>query len=126
MRHLNRQEKDIADIQIIKPDEWLSYYKNLWTNKNARDKNKKEDKNENLIEDSVDQIEREELEEALSKMRNRKASGSDGIKAEMLKCATEEFKIRLLHFFNLCWNRRKIPTEWKLAVVLPIFKKGDQ
>jgi hypothetical protein len=37
MHHLNKSEKDTAQISNISEDEWLKYYKTLWTNSQEAD-----------------------------------------------------------------------------------------
>lgn len=31
-----------------------------------------------------------------------------------------------LQFLNNCWSQKQTPQEWKVAAVVPIFKKGDR
>jgi len=34
------------------------------------------------------------------------------------------FKIHIL--INSIWNKEVLPEEWKVSIILPIFKKGDK
>ena len=65
-----------------------------------------------------------ELEEALKKMKQKKAPGSDGITNEMLKHLGPGAKRTLLRFYNQSWSKGTVPTIWKEAVIRPIPKKG--
>ena len=61
----------------------------------------------------------------LSNLKPDKASGPDGIKPVILKELREEVAqvIRLL--FRKSFATGKIPTDWKIANVSPVFKKGS-
>ena len=65
-----------------------------------------------------------ELEEALKKMKQKKAPGPDGITNEMLKHLGPGAKRTLLRIYNLSWSTGTVPTIWKEAVIRPIPKKG--
>ena len=56
----------------------------------------------------VDLVEYRELEEALRLMRNRKACRSDGLKAEMFKYASVNFKQRFLKFLKLLLKMQNV------------------
>lgn len=73
---------------------------------------------------SID-ITREEIEEAINRIKNAKASGVDEVAPEMVKYIGERGKEELRKLINLCWMKKRIPDEWKTGVILPIYKKGD-
>ena len=62
-----------------------------------------------------------ELEDALKKLKLRKAPGSDGIPNEMLKHIGTGANRTLLLIFNQSWNTGRVPTKWKEAYII---KKG--
>ncbi|KAL6960122.1 hypothetical protein U1Q18_048577, partial [Sarracenia purpurea var. burkii] len=45
--------------------------------------------------------------------------------SKLYKYASSKFKKRLLDFINLMYTKEKIQQEFKSAIVVPIFKKGD-
>jgi len=55
-----------------------------------------------------------------------KTPGQDDTNSELYKYATEEFKLSLLQFLNNIYRENCIPSEWRNAVITPIFKKGDR
>jgi len=65
-----------------------------------------------------------ELEEALKKLKLKKAPGPDGVTNEMLKHLGYGAKRILLLVFNLSWHTGKFPSKWKEAHIRPILKKG--
>jgi len=58
--------------------------------------------------------------------KNGKTQGQDNINSELYKYAPKEFKLRLLQFLNNIYRKNRIPNEWRNAVIIPIFKKGDR
>lgn len=84
----------------------------------------------------------EEVVSALRKMRNGKAPGEDGITADFLKlCLTAENEdnvaignggpntpmgLELFRMITQMWKSVRIPNQWNHAVVVSIFKKGDE
>ena len=64
-----------------------------------------------------------ELEEALKKMKKKKAPGPDGITNEMLKHLGPGAKRTLLHIYNQSWSTGTVPTIWKEVVIRPIPKR---
>jgi hypothetical protein len=72
-------------------------------------------------------IERREVEEAVNRLKNGKASGEDGITNEMLKRGGPAVVEWLVHLFNLCMVVGGAPLEWRSAIIVPLFKgKGDK
>ena len=55
-----------------------------------------------------------------------KATGPDGIPAYIFKTAADELAPALALLFQLSMDQDKIPQDWKQALVVPIFKKGDK
>ncbi len=66
-------------------------------------------------------ITREEVEQALGKLKWRVAPGTDGLIAEMV--GSKELVDFWHCLFNWSWTNRMIPTEWR-SVIVPITKKG--
>jgi hypothetical protein len=62
----------------------------------------------------------------LTKCNSHKTPGEDQLNMELFKYATSEFKTCLLAFFNRILNGEKHPESWNKAIVIPIYKKGDE
>jgi hypothetical protein len=77
-------------------------------------------------EGKVDPITIEELTEVIKNIKSRKSPGSGGINNELLKYAPKSCLFKLLDFLNICWIYGHIPEEWRIAVVVHIYKKGDK
>lgn len=121
MNHLKSEEKDTAELNVIKKDDWIKYYKDLLYDPTVIAEDKSQYNNP-----QIDPLSKHEMEYALSSMKNRKAPGVDGINAELLKYGGEELKTRLLELFNNCWRKCQIPDAWKKAKVISLFKKGNR
>ena len=62
----------------------------------------------------------------LSEINSNKAQGPDGIHGKILKNCAVGLAYPLTCIFRASYNSGFIPQEWKLANVVPIFKKGDK
>lgn len=71
-------------------------------------------------------ISREEIDNAIKKLKNGKSPGHDKITAEMIKNMGTVGKLILHQIYNRVWKEEKVPTDWTIGVIVPIFKKGDK
>ena len=71
-------------------------------------------------------IETSEVIDVLSNLQLNKAVGPDGISHRMLKHTCQSIATTLCKLFNLSLQKNSFPILWKLAHVMPIFKKGDK
>ncbi|MCP4459583.1 MAG: reverse transcriptase family protein, partial [Cytophagales bacterium] len=62
----------------------------------------------------------------LKKLNASKAAGPDGIHGKVLKYCARSLAYPLSILFNLCFVTGCIPPDWKLASVVPVFKKDDK
>jgi len=69
----------------------------------------------------------DELRAALKKLAIGKAPGSDKIPPEFWKvlAGSEPATIELLNMCQACWAQKKIPSQWRVATVVLLYKKGD-
>jgi len=71
-------------------------------------------------------ISKEEVKEALRKMKSGKAVGPDLIPVEVWKCLGEVGVDWLIEFFNIIFRTTKMPSEWRTSTVIPLYKdKGN-
>ena len=80
----------------------------------------------NAVEGPIERITREEVVEAMRRMKSGKATGPSEVSVEMI-IASGEIGIKVM--MNLCQcvlDGKGMPNEWKSSVIVPIFKgKGD-
>ena len=106
-------------------DRWREYFQEL-LNVEQEDE-EPEEHVENLMEEpDLHMIRMEELEYAIKKMKNGKASGIDEIPDELLKQGGEGIKTWLYRIVQAAWAQNKIPSEWGKALICPLFKKGER
>ena len=67
----------------------------------------------------------EELAQALSKLKKRKAGGKSGILPELILCGGPELWSRILKLMQQVWKEGRVVGEWQDAVVVSVPKKGD-
>ena len=66
------------------------------------------------------------IRKLLAKINSDKAHGPDGIHSKILKNCAVSLAYPLSILFKLAYNTGSIPADWKLANVIPIFKKGSK
>lgn len=127
LKYLNKEERDTVALNNIRTEDWLQYFKELWTTQNY-ETNLYDDNNTSVPDPvrDVDLIEYEEMEQILQSFHNNKSPGSDNLNIELLKYASRSIKQRLLNILNICWTTYKVPEEWAKAIIIPIYKKGDR
>ena len=67
-----------------------------------------------------------ELEEALGKLEDHKASAEDGTRNPSFKRGGATMKKVLLELFNMLNRRELVPAEWGKALVVNLYKDGDK
>lgn len=66
-----------------------------------------------------------EISTILDSMRGDSAAGHDDIQIKLLKKIKAFIVKPLVHIFNTCFKQGVFPQQFKLAIIRPIFKKGD-
>jgi len=63
--------------------------------------------------------------EVISNMKNGKALGIDNITVELIKNGGPELLQRIFELLLQIWDQERMPDEWEIGIICPIFKKGD-
>lgn len=71
-------------------------------------------------------ISEQEIWNAAKKMKNKKATGLDGISNEMVKTSLSHMSKVLCNFFNKILIAQVFPHEWAISYIHPIHKKGPK
>jgi len=66
-----------------------------------------------------------EINSAFDRLTNKKTSGMDNISCYFLKCFKDQLGHAILKLFNLILTTGKVPETWKIAKIVPVFKKGS-
>jgi hypothetical protein len=93
----------------IEKGEWKEHFMRLLggVEHRVRDRDRKKRKEEKK------EISREEIKEAISKMKDGKAAGVDGVPEEVWKYGGEEVIEWAKDFCNRVWKGKGWPEEWK-------------
>ena len=74
-----------------------------------------------------EQITREEVSKAITRLRGGKAPGVDGISAEMLKYGGDAVVEWMLLISSLAWDQGVVPEDYGNAIIVPLYKgKGSR
>ena len=66
-----------------------------------------------------------EILKAISKLKDGKAAGIDGIMGEMVKRSKHVITPFLVKYFNALFCKGYYPLKWSEAIIVPLHKKGD-
>jgi len=74
----------------------------------------------------VSSISIEEVYNLINSMSGGTAAGDDGFSLDLIKNNVDSLAHPLTHIFNLSLYSGTVPHAFKLAKVIPLFKKGDE
>ena len=132
----DRTGKDVQQVRVIKDENgkvmvnseavlkrWKEYFEKLMNEENNRDPRTEEAE---AVSEEVNCISREEVKNALKRMKKGKAVGPDELPVEVWKCMREMGIKFLIRLFNRLLMGEWMPEEWKRSVLIPIYiNKGD-
>jgi hypothetical protein len=102
-----------------------SYYENLYSSRLSSEEKSNLDPDLSTPTD-VEEIEIDEIEIALSSMKNKKAVGNDLIPTELMKLCDAATLENLRKIFNEILKTEEIPSQWLESTIILFFKKGDR
>lgn len=112
----------------IKGEEWKRHFMKLLggaaemeTIEDENKARKEEETKEEQVEDRFNEV---EIGRAVKKMKLKKACSIDGIPMEAWKYA--EMKKGLTMLLNQIWKEGAIPKDWKISIVVPLYKRRDK
>ena len=101
-------------------EEWAKFYETLYNDSSTQ----------HSIDDSselsIPSFTISEVENAIRQLKYGKAPGIDGIHSELLSYGGRPIAEQLLKLFNQILRTGKIPENFKKAIIVVIFKKGDR
>ena len=71
-------------------------------------------------------INEEIVKSKLLRLKENKAPGPDGVSPKVLKRCADSLALPLAAFFRKSLSEMKLPTDWKKAEIVPIFKSGNR
>ena len=135
-RQRDRAGKDVQHVRVIKDENgnvmvnseavlkrWKEYFEKLINEENNREPRTEETE---MVNEEVNCVSREEVKNALRRMKKGKAVGPDELPVEVWKCMGEMGIKFLTRLFNRLLMGERMPEEWRRSVLIPIYKnKGD-
>ena len=128
LRSFNKQ----SHLTTISNAEWVNYFSKLVNNSCQLDKDLENymddyiNANKNIIFNELNfKIRNDEISTAISRLKNGKASGFDGILNEMLKVGQYTILPALNKIFNFILVSGNFPEMWRINLLTPLHKKGD-
>jgi len=108
-------------------ERWRQYCDELYNHKANTSDNSLKDIQQTISSEEEDEppILRQEIEEAVRKLKCNKSPGTDNIPAELLKAGGENMVDILLKICNLTLKTGEWPTKWTESIVIPLPKKGN-
>jgi len=67
----------------------------------------------------------DEVKTIINTLKNNKTPGEDNINSELIKLAGKRLTTEIHKLIYNVQTKEKIPTNWNMAIICPIFKKGD-
>ena len=101
----------------MRPDTFADYFgKVQWARNNDIDQQRQEAPDLEPIYDTgaevkQDSFTKEELNEAISRLKNNKTPGPNGVTSELIKLLDEEARGKLLELSNECWEEELFDNE---------------
>ena len=115
----NRNGMDLTEAEDIKK-RWQEYTEELYK-KDLQDP----DNHDGTITHPEPDILEYEVKWALGSITTNKASGGDGIPAELFQILKDD-AVKVLHsIYEQIWKTQEWPKDWKRSVFIPIPKKGN-
>ena len=104
------------------------FYNKLYKNDADKAENKEEEVERKEDEEAapVVPVMEDEVCSAVKCMKKGKCPGEDGISVDIIAAAGEEVTKMLAHLFTKCLKKSDVPEDWKNAIMVLLFKKGEK
>ena len=125
------QENPNGSVSAIDSNTWYDHFRNLNSGRSKFDERLeqlnqvlKNDRQTNTftLMDSV--IKDKEIQYSITKLKNNKSSGLDGIRNEMIKSGADILLSCLNKLFNLIFSSGHYPSAWAKGYIFLVHKKG--
>ena len=134
-RQRYRAGKDVLHVRVIKDENgnamvnskavlkrWKEYFEKLMNEENNRDPRTEEPE---LVNEEVNCVNREEVKNALRRIKKCKAVGLVELPIEVWKCMGKMGIKFLTRLFNRLLMGERTQEEWRSCVLIPIYKNKE-
>ena len=122
---LRREDGTIASTDKEKADVLNQFFQSVYTTE--PDGDTPDPPNYNINSKLSDfEINEQEVKKLLKGLKVSKASGLDGIPAILLVEAADQLTFPITSIFRKSLEEGQIPSDWRQANIIPIFKKGSK
>ena len=114
----------------MRPDTFADCFGQVqWARNNDIDQRRQEAPDVEPICDTEAEVKQDsftkgELNEAISRLKNNKTPGPNGVTSELIELLDGEARGKLLELLNKCWEEEKLFEEMNQADLAVIYKKG--
>uniref|UniRef100_A0A8D8R0B9 Craniofacial development protein 2 n=1 Tax=Cacopsylla melanoneura TaxID=428564 RepID=A0A8D8R0B9_9HEMI len=129
IRPLNTIQSKTGEIihdKTEKLNRWTEYFEDLYNQHNPINLHAQITDFSNSPTLKDDCPTKNEIEKALTQLKNKKSPGVDTITAEMLKAGEHLTVDMFAHLFNQIWTSQTVPQDYRDAEIVAIHKKGDR
>ncbi|XP_065172605.1 uncharacterized protein [Atheta coriaria] len=126
-KFIRRQRSDLNEIikaEAIDDDTWSKYLSTLYSSNIAEVPTDNTRNIPDIRSIEVTNIDQDDVTNALRNLKNRKSAGRDQIPNELLKYGGTALIEELTKLFSKILKNQKIPAEWKVSILILMFKKG--
>jgi hypothetical protein len=134
-----RKTRDIIQVKCIKQviewlltkdedikNRWWEYFNKLFNEDSGRSSIELDISLDDLNRQFLHRIQESDVKDALKRMKGAKAMGPDGIPIKVWRSLGDIVIVWLTKLFNLIFQSKKMPDEWRWNILVPIFNnKGD-
>lgn len=125
VRYVNNDVTNIASDPQSKADMFNAYFHTLFTSRESGSImpaiNEKMNTGLSNMVFTTEMVFKE-----LSQLDVNKSCGPDNLSPQVLKKCAVQLAPSLTKLFNLCMSKSVLPSQWKSANIIPVFKKGDK
>lgn len=119
LKNRKKPVNEYVQTKGVPLEQWEKYFRDLYDAQEIEGPEVHETPPNALFENA-------EIKQKLTKLKNRKAPGTDNIPNEFLKYGGKELINKLTILFNKIITTGEVPDDWHKSITIPIFKKGQK
>ena len=119
MNVIKYQTGDMLTDEVKIKEKWGEYFSNLLNVENASEQLGKVP----AVEEPIHEMSREEVKNALERMKKGKAAGSSGLPIDRIKHIGESGVDIMHEILKRVWEEEQMPEEWTKSEIVPIYRQ---